>query len=209
MALITCPECQRDISEQARLCPNCGFRLKPSGQDRLKAFACRWKGATKQQRTMGAVAAAVLLLVLGLISPYGKTLFLTPQEKYAVIAAKAVQDGLLNPQSMELLEVIVYIRPQEEISQEDKEDGLYSVAFVGLSYKAQTTGGGLRDDVEFVDISRNKGKTDPSLLSDMQSNAESRSEMDAAIMEAWGRGLRQTVLEQGEEMDVSKLMRAL
>lgn len=38
MALIKCPECQREISEEAIICPNCGFpiaKLKNSGPDEV------------------------------------------------------------------------------------------------------------------------------------------------------------------------------
>ena len=28
MALIKCPECKKDISDKAEVCPNCGYELK-------------------------------------------------------------------------------------------------------------------------------------------------------------------------------------
>ena len=28
MSLIKCPECQKDISDSAKICPNCGYSLK-------------------------------------------------------------------------------------------------------------------------------------------------------------------------------------
>jgi uncharacterized protein YbaR (Trm112 family) len=30
MALITCPECKKEISDTAKSCPSCGYELKPS-----------------------------------------------------------------------------------------------------------------------------------------------------------------------------------
>ena len=32
MALIKCPECGKDVSDQAPACPNCGYILKPDSQ---------------------------------------------------------------------------------------------------------------------------------------------------------------------------------
>ncbi len=29
MALITCPECNAEISESAKICPKCGYELTP------------------------------------------------------------------------------------------------------------------------------------------------------------------------------------
>ena len=29
MALINCPECNKEISDKAETCPNCGVRLRP------------------------------------------------------------------------------------------------------------------------------------------------------------------------------------
>lgn len=34
MALITCPECERDVSDQAEKCPNCGFPVQDMKQTR-------------------------------------------------------------------------------------------------------------------------------------------------------------------------------
>lgn len=37
MALIKCPECNRDVSENAEICPNCGFSIKEYQKSKEKA----------------------------------------------------------------------------------------------------------------------------------------------------------------------------
>ena len=55
MALITCPECQKQVSEAARSCPHCGH---PLGRSPLKAIA----GAIISLITAAAVVAIVLVV---------------------------------------------------------------------------------------------------------------------------------------------------
>lgn len=56
MTLISCPECEEPVSEGAKSCPNCGFRL---ARLRWKARVLRWT-----KRVMMATAG---LLALGLL----------------------------------------------------------------------------------------------------------------------------------------------
>src|SRR5690606_38457087 len=56
MALITCPECSRDVSDQAASCPNCAY---PLSRQRHGPVA-RSAGANTGQGSAGNVLAAVL-----------------------------------------------------------------------------------------------------------------------------------------------------
>lgn len=38
MAIINCPECSKEISDTAKSCPHCGFRIKASGSGCAKYF---------------------------------------------------------------------------------------------------------------------------------------------------------------------------
>jgi hypothetical protein len=64
MALITCPECNKEISDTAKSCPSCGYELKPSGKQlcpkcNLEAVAVeRGKSAT-----IGGVFGVFIILL--------------------------------------------------------------------------------------------------------------------------------------------------
>lgn len=38
MALIKCPECGKETSDSAKVCPNCGFRIKKILSNHTKKF---------------------------------------------------------------------------------------------------------------------------------------------------------------------------
>lgn len=60
MALIVCPECGREISDQARCCPNCGYKPKPS-----KAPKPQLTPEQKKKRLLILLGAGILLVLLG------------------------------------------------------------------------------------------------------------------------------------------------
>lgn len=56
MALINCPECNREISNSTKVCPNCGYKLK--GKSKVKAIII-------------AIVAIVLVLAVAFVSIIG------------------------------------------------------------------------------------------------------------------------------------------
>lgn len=54
MALINCSECGKEISDKAKTCPNCGYKLK-----RIKSISPRMKVAILS-------VSAVVIVVIGL-----------------------------------------------------------------------------------------------------------------------------------------------
>ena len=58
MALIQCPECKKDISDQAKFCPNCGYRLNAmSDEDKNKIKKILFS-------VIGIIAAIILIVVI-------------------------------------------------------------------------------------------------------------------------------------------------
>ena len=39
MVLIKCPECEKDVSEKARACPNCGYPIYPFGKKLIRLLS--------------------------------------------------------------------------------------------------------------------------------------------------------------------------
>ncbi len=65
MALIKCPECERDVSSKATACPHCGYPLTPAAQGPrpvqvIERTGRRWKGV----RMLGWLLVLVGLLAL-------------------------------------------------------------------------------------------------------------------------------------------------
>lgn len=58
MALIQCPECQKEISDQAKFCPNCGYKLNAmSVEDKNKIKKIIFS-------IIGIIVAIILIVVI-------------------------------------------------------------------------------------------------------------------------------------------------
>jgi hypothetical protein len=79
MAMITCPDCNKKISESADSCPNCGYKLTPE-----KIAEIKKKGQQGQKRfNIGCLSLIVMFVVLYLINsfPSNSTKSTTPKTK--------------------------------------------------------------------------------------------------------------------------------
>ncbi len=67
MALITCPECGKEISNTAESCPHCGYILKKDTQPRTQSTSLNDKEANP---VLGAIliAGGIFILIFGLIA---------------------------------------------------------------------------------------------------------------------------------------------
>ena len=54
MALIKCPECQKEISDQSKICPNCGYRLN----------AMSIEGKNKIKKMIFSVIGIIVVIIL-------------------------------------------------------------------------------------------------------------------------------------------------
>lgn len=93
MALIKCPECEKDVSTQAKICPYCGYRLKPHKLDELKQKLYQRKKLVAI--TCGAIAVVIIaLLYIGTA--------LTPYEKLAIENCNTLKGMLKSPDSFKV-----------------------------------------------------------------------------------------------------------
>ena len=68
MALIRCPECNREISEQAAACPGCGYPLVRKATDEVeeKLAAAKARDRLFLRRT-GLILLGLIVLILTLV----------------------------------------------------------------------------------------------------------------------------------------------
>ena len=72
MALISCPECQKKISDQSTSCPNCGYPLNES-----KIIVKRPQGCFMQTLNIGCM----IILVVGIIVFIGTAIVMYDMNK--------------------------------------------------------------------------------------------------------------------------------
>ena len=74
MALVNCPECQRQVSTSATTCPGCGHPLRPSSTagpgllGKLAAVLGVWLVAPWAARLLAFLAACVVAVIVVLSS---------------------------------------------------------------------------------------------------------------------------------------------
>lgn len=56
MALITCPECKKEISDTAKTCPNCGYKIKKTE---------KWKKIGRNLLKSGIIIEVLLIIYSG------------------------------------------------------------------------------------------------------------------------------------------------
>lgn len=100
MALIKCPECEKEVSTQAKICPNCGYHLKSNATDELKQ-------KLYLKREPVAIACGAIIVII--IALFLYTNMLTPYEKLAVENCNTLKGMLKSPDSFKLYDdILVY-----------------------------------------------------------------------------------------------------
>lgn len=61
MAIINCKECKKEVSDQAKICPNCGFDLQKEKNTAITSKGCLW--------IFGILFAVILFVMLLPSSP--------------------------------------------------------------------------------------------------------------------------------------------
>ena len=156
MALIKCVECDREISDKAKICPNCGCPLQNETDEIIKVS----KNFSKSKILTICIVALVLICSLLLIAKNGFVSNLDAKEEYALKCLEEVYDMLKNPESLQVHSI-------EWIDDESYDEIEKDYIYIDLS--AQNSMGGLtrnyyifhcgnrwdfNDDVEGKDIEK-------------------------------------------------------
>ena len=67
MALIRCPECGREISDQAQACPGCGFPISSCSSQREQLLEASRQKDRKFLIKAGGLSLLAIVLILGIL----------------------------------------------------------------------------------------------------------------------------------------------
>lgn len=126
MALITCPECGKEISDQAISCPNCGYVMKK--EENVIPVTVTPEIRTPNKRLI-AIICSVALIAVALFAFGGS---LNQYEKLALEDCKILRNMLKDPSSMDIYNI--YVHPS-------KDGGSYDT-LVFIDYAAANSYGG-------------------------------------------------------------------
>lgn len=135
MAIINCPECGKEISDQAVACPNCGYAEQSVIKQRNDS-----EQRVKNIKRIGIISAIGISLVIILIAllPAIRVAMLSEKEKCLYQAITELRKVLLNEDSLQVKEAYVAI----DLPEDSQEKNI-----VLISYVAQNRGGGYTDDI--------------------------------------------------------------
>lgn len=106
MALVQCPECGKEISDQAISCPNCGYTMRKE-ENVANAVAVPVKRAPNKRLIV--VACVVVLLAVVLVAFRSS---LNQYEKLALEDCRILKNMLKDPSSMDIYNI--YVHPSKE-----------------------------------------------------------------------------------------------
>ncbi len=66
MALVKCPECQKEISDTVKKCPHCGFKQNKSENKKLNGILEKLKN-NKKLSIIGAIFILILIIIIAII----------------------------------------------------------------------------------------------------------------------------------------------
>jgi hypothetical protein len=95
MALISCPDCGKSVSDEARVCPFCGLpvvkrlqQMKAEEEARQAALYAEQQRSSDARWAVGTVAVFLILIVAGCISSANQ-----PKEFYRMSAQSSIKAG--------------------------------------------------------------------------------------------------------------------
>ena len=81
MALISCPECSKKISDQSNSCPHCGYPMKPQRSDPQSTPEFYGKQKTEKESKQYGCGTFLLILFVGFILYQWQTSYSDYQER--------------------------------------------------------------------------------------------------------------------------------
>jgi len=150
MALINCPECNREVSDTAMTCPNCGYSLKETTKDVVKKTM-----KNSRKKIIATVIVLIVLICAVLLMKVYKNIPHGAEENIVKATVEYVQESLLSPESMEVIECYTYYLDHsledglDESNLEDYDMRLWCYIY----YKALNKSGGYTDNVVYTYIS--------------------------------------------------------
>jgi len=130
MALINCPECQKEISDTTNTCVHCGYILIKN-----KTLIEKLK---ERKKILFSISAVVIVAIIGITLFASGIIGVSSSERIALRDIKTLQKTLLDPNSIILYEV--YYNP--EYPKESPSTLIH--------YGAKNKGGGITDDWALV-----------------------------------------------------------
>ena len=86
MALINCPECEKEVSDSAKLCPHCGYKINS------KKASSLFKGISKTRLII--IGVLIVLIIIVAIFLFTPTSYNTRSDSKLSIIDKEVEDSV-------------------------------------------------------------------------------------------------------------------
>jgi hypothetical protein len=136
MALIRCPECEKEISSTAKICPNCGYKIKNKKNSSIF-----------KKLVILIVAIIIIVIMVSMVSVIISKKQLTEEEQIIKNVTELIKDDLLSPNSLECLKCYYY-------ETENDDTGNKEISIVYFYGTAKNKGGGI-SELEYVATVKN------------------------------------------------------
>ena len=143
MAMITCPECGKEVSDHASSCPGCGY-----------PFRTRFAIPKEWLFRFAALVLGVILLVMLFTQT---TLFWSSKDKALAHCTKIIQHNLLAPDSLLIYSAMIWNETVDESEASSSDaDAATPTEWIWVHYGAGTKSGGMSDSVALFEKSEGK-----------------------------------------------------
>ena len=142
-----CKKCGCRVNDDAAFCDKCGASMAEFGEK--ETAAPKEKTFLQKNIKIFIAIAVVLVVLLAVLLVARNGAFIDEKTKYAIQATQAIQESLLAPDSLKVLDAYVAESlddEEEESKEENEEDENKEICRAYIYCTAQTRGGGITDD---------------------------------------------------------------